>query len=368
MSARPTWALIDARKPGGERRVGGISLVSRQIRQARRAGWAGAVVLVSERPEQPIEAALRRDPPPAGFPAELAGEPPADEGREWVRLDGRAIYTIDALTAAARSRGDAQHEVLVLGKDDARTAERLLTRKLRKSVLEDGVVAYYVMRPISRLISRAVVNTRITPNQVTLIAMALGVAAAIAAAGLSALLAGVLLWAGATIDCVDGELARLRLQGSKLGEWLDTLADDVSSFGVLFGVCYGLWSDGYPATWLWVGAAGAFVGFATQIKLYLDLHRMGLPIDTAQYPWFLGKPSGGMARGRGPIGWVVLCCSFLFRRDAFVTLLVLFFALDWRRFAVGVMLLGVAIVLALLLIHEVVTATRRRSPSSASGV
>jgi hypothetical protein len=94
---------------------------------------------------------------------------------------------------------------------------------------------------------------------------------------------------------------------------------------------------------------------------------MGMPIDTAQYPWFLGKPAGGMARDRGALGWLLMCCSFFFRRDAFVTMLLLFFVIDWRRFAVGMMLFGVAVVFGLLMIHEVVTAFRRRSSSPSIG-
>jgi phosphatidylglycerophosphate synthase len=354
-----TWGMIDARDSGATRRVGGISLISRQVRQAQRARWAGAVVWTSDR--APVEAALRRDPPPAGFSVEIQTDaaPPAETGdRDFVHLDGRAVYTPEAL----RSGREPEPTFIVQNQADAREAEQFLMRTLRKSILADGVIAYYLMRPISRLISRLLVNTQVTPNQVTLIAMAFGVAAAVAAAGLNIALAGALLWAGAAIDCVDGELARLRLQGSKLGEWLDTVADDVSSFGVLFGVCYGLYMDGYHHVWLWIGVVGAIVGFASQAKLYLDLHRMGLPIDTSQYPWFLGKPSGGMGgteRDRGFIGWIVYACSFFFRRDAFVTMLAIFFALDWRRFAVGVMLLGVVIILALIMIHEVVTAFRR---------
>lgn len=334
------WGLIDARE-GGDRRVAGLTLVERQKRIAARLGWAGTVVV---RPGE---------------------EPPADDGRRWVRLDGRGLYLRDKLDAAVRAGATPRPELVVQSKADERQAQRIITDSLRKGIIEDGVAAFYLLRPISRVISRLLVNTPITPNQVTLIAMAFGVAASIAAAGLSVWLAGVLLWIGATIDCVDGELARMRMQGSKLGEWLDTLADDVSSFGVLFGVCYGLWRDGYPDYWLWIGAGGAVVGFATQVKLYLDLHRMGMTIDTAQYPWFLGKPAGGMAKGRGPIGWIVLACSMFFRRDAFVTMLAILFALNLRRFAVGMMIFGVVIVLGLLIIHELVTALRRRSPSSA---
>src|SRR5262249_25722991 len=121
----------------------------------------------------------------------------------------------------------------IRGPDDLAAAERRVAESVRKSVEHDGFVAYYLMRPIARRLVRALIETRVTPNQVTIAALLLGTGAALLAYSSHFALAGLLYWLGATVDCVDGDLARLRLEGSRAGEWFDTLADDATTFGLL---------------------------------------------------------------------------------------------------------------------------------------
>jgi len=81
---------------------------------------------------------------------------------------------------------------------------------------------------LTRLLARR--SLAVTPNHVTIAAIAVGLAAAwLASRGGHALfaLAGVLLELNSILDSCDGELARLRFQYSRLGQWLDNLADDV---------------------------------------------------------------------------------------------------------------------------------------------
>jgi phosphatidylglycerophosphate synthase len=365
-----TWALVDARGQGEIRattRIGGIPLVTRQVRMAARQRWAGAVVQVEDEvAAAEVAAALSSAPAPRGFPVEVVATAPR-EGRRYVPIDARAVYAADALRQAAERGTAPEPMVVVRTPADAEQARRRLMAALRKTIDADGVIAYYFMRPISRLLSRLLVGTPVTPNQVTLVAMACGVAAAILAARggqVTTLVAGVLLWAGAAIDCVDGELARLRLQGSKTGEWLDTIADDVSSFGTLLGLGVGLWRDGAGASWLWLGLVGAVVGLATQAKLYLDLHRLGRTIDTAQYPWFFGQPSGGEASARKGLARAFHAVTFLFRRDFFITILAALMIGGARKPALLMLLGGAAIMLVLLIVHLAVTAARRGSATS----
>jgi phosphatidylglycerophosphate synthase len=212
------------------------------------------------------------------------------------------------------------------------------------------------MRPLTRPLTRLLLPTPVTPNQVTLVALLCGVAAAVSAARGEAALAGILFWIGAAVDCVDGDLARLRVQGSRLGEWLDTLADDVSTLGLLLGLGVELAAEGYGQTWLLLGIVGVLFGLLTEAKLYLDLHRLGLPIDTAQYPWFFGSPG----ERRGPLGRTFYALSFLFRRDAFVTLVAILLIGGARRVPFLVLFGGAMVFAGMLAIHMWVT--RRRHP------
>src|SRR5207247_5382893 len=116
--------------------------------------------------------------------------------------------------------------------------------------------------PLTRLLLR----TPLTPNAVTLIGIALGVAGGLALGlpGPAALLAAVLLLElAAVLDCSDGELARLRFAESRLGHWLDVSGDTVVHMAVLAGIVLRMTRAGDAPGWpvvavLLAGVVGAF--------------------------------------------------------------------------------------------------------------
>jgi hypothetical protein len=366
-AAAAPWALIDARAESGastsaSTRLAGLSLLARHLRAIARLGWAGAEVLVAGADDRAaVDAALARDGTPPGLTVRMigAGERPQPGA---VPLALRAVYTGDALDAAGRA-GHAP-EPLASARTEAElaTAQARLEAGLRKTIAHDGVVAYYVMRPLSLRMARALLETRVTPNQVTMVALICGVTGGLisGAGGYTATaLAALLVWAGAVIDCVDGDLARLRLQGSRLGQWLDTLADDLTTFALLAGLGVGLYRDGAGPEWLALGLGGAVVWAFTEGKIYVGLHRLGLPIDTARYPWFFGDPSAGPGKSAGFLGRALYLVLFLFKRDAFITLIALALLLDQRRVATAGLALGSGVTFVLLLLHLALTSARK---------
>jgi phosphatidylglycerophosphate synthase len=378
-----SWIRIDAR--GGEEhggtdaatRVAGLALLTRHLRLGARIGCAGVeVVIGNDGDRRAVDQALAREPPPRGLRLEIVSEDarrndatvlPAgqsDQGRRpRATVALRAVYTQAALQAAVALGAPPTPVAVVARQADVPAAEAALIRGLRKSMAHDGLVAYYVMRPLSALAARALLDTRITPNQVTLMALLCGVTGGgLAATGgyVRTAMAGLLVWLGAIIDCVDGDLARLRLEGSRLGQWLDTLADDVTTFALLAGLGLGLHLDGAGRPWLAIGVGGALLWAATEAKVYRDLHRLGLPIDTARYPWFFGDPSQGPRTGAGFVGRAFYVVGYLFKRDAFVTLIALALLLDWRRLATAALAAGNVVMFGLLLVHLAVTRIRAR--------
>jgi hypothetical protein len=323
-------------------RVAGVPLVARHIRQAARDGWRAVTVLVAGAADRAAVERALAERPARGVTVDFAEVAPA--GARVV--PALAIY-----------RAGWEPLATLASAADVEAAERHLYASLRKSLALDGVVAYHVMRPLGRLGTRALVDTAVRPDQVTLAAFLFGVAAAVAAAHRLWALAGLALWLGAVVDCIDGELARLRIEGSRRGEWLDSIADELSTFSLLVGLGLGL-----GGAWRLIGAAGALIGIATTGKLYFDLHRLQLPIDTAQYPWFFGKPSEraptrrGLARG-------VYIASFLFQRDAYVTVVALGLLAQAPRVAFLLLFGGMLVITVLLFIHVLVTAlTKHDSP------
>ncbi|MEU5162988.1 CDP-alcohol phosphatidyltransferase family protein [Streptomyces sp. NPDC020875] len=132
------------------------------------------------------------------------------------------------------------------------------------------------MRELSLRVDRYVVNTRITPNQLTYLMVVVGVigGAALLIPGLTgAILAAVLFQIYLLLDCVDGEVARWRKQTSVTGVYLDRIGHYLCEAALLVG--FGIrgadvFGDG-RAEWLWaflgtVAALGAIL-----IKAETDL-------------------------------------------------------------------------------------------------
>lgn len=365
IAREPKRVVIDANNGqntlGPTHEVAGLPLIVRVVRQAARAGATGVVIEGGDR--EAIAATLSRWRLQQDFPIDFVPTPAATSPLDHARLQACAVYDTDQVAAAVATGSAPEPVMRVKDHRDAREVTRELVRRTAKNIDADGVVAYYVFRPISRAITRVLIHTRISANAVTLTALALGIAAAICAGvgGVGMVsLAGILYWIGAVVDCVDGELARLRMQGSKLGEWMDTLADDLSTFGLLAGIGVGMVRDGYPEGWGVAAAVAAAVGFSLSAKLYFDLARWGMVIDTAKYPWFFGTPATGDHGRKGLLGRMVYAVNFLFRRDAVATMVAILLVIGLREIAVGLLLLGVAVFSAMFFIHGVVISVRRK--------
>jgi len=116
----------------------------------------------------------------------------------------------------------------------------LVRRDVIKAV--DGLFATTVAGPIAYRVVCAIVDTSITPNQVTLVSRALLLAAALAASrGTLAgnLAAIVLLQVSFVLDMVDGQLARARRAGSPFGAFVDEFTDRVGEAVLYAGIAFG---------------------------------------------------------------------------------------------------------------------------------
>ena len=142
----------------------------------------------------------------------------------------------------------------------------------------DGLVARHINRHISIFISKRIVHTPLTPNMMSAITFLLGIGGAYSCAqgGYWGMLVGAFLFQwNSILDGVDGELARVRFQQSKLGQWIDTVSDDVSNIAFYIGITLG--ARGLPGDHIlmWIGALGT-VAFTLQMTvLYVELVEKG---------------------------------------------------------------------------------------------
>ena len=121
-----------------------------------------------------------------------------------------------------------------------REAERRLVHDHGRKT-RDGPVARHLNRPVSRWLSRHLVRTAATPNQISLASWLLSCIAAglMALGGYPALAAGgVLAQVASIVDGCDGEIARQKHSQSEFGGWFDAVLDRYADAFLLFGLTW----------------------------------------------------------------------------------------------------------------------------------
>ncbi len=295
------------RGPNGDPIILGLSLTRRTALAAHRAGYGQVFLFGAKGPATAGAAALAdwRDLAASSFsshPAPIIIAPAAIlaetdwlerlastrvEPAAWGRIPNRIVMlaaasaseAVDELGRAGGAQDLAAVEdrlarrfgppaslspdidpIVVQTPADSRAAERRLLQSLVKDT--DGFMARHVERPISLQISRRLAGTAITPNQMSLISIAVGICGGpffLSSRPLMQTIGALLFLAHSILDGCDGELARLKFQQSRWGGVLDFWGDNVVHT-VIFG-CMGIgWSLSATAIWpLWLGA-GAVLG------------------------------------------------------------------------------------------------------------
>jgi phosphatidylglycerophosphate synthase len=196
-----------------------------------------------------------------------------------------------------------------------RGATRELFEACRKPV--DGVVSRYFNRHVSLFVSKLLVNTPVTPNAMTAATFAVSVLAAWFALDGSyetTVVAAVLMQLNSILDGCDGELARVRFQGSKLGQWLDTIGDDASN--VLFWAALGFGARVVPDHGWWLAIAGwvaAGANALAALQNYILLARKGSGD-------FYALQSPDTAPPSGWVGKLVAFFNVVLKQDFFLFL------------------------------------------------
>ncbi|MBD3580655.1 MULTISPECIES: CDP-alcohol phosphatidyltransferase family protein [Streptomyces] len=143
------------------------------------------------------------------------------------------------------------------------------------------------MREVSLRITRLLVTTKVTPNQLTYVMTLAGVLAlpALLVPGIwGAVLGVVAVQLYLLLDCVDGEVARWKKQYSLSGVYLDRVGAYLCDAAVLVGLglrAADLWGGG-RIDWLWAFLGTLAALGAVLIKAETDLvgvarHQGGLP-------------------------------------------------------------------------------------------
>jgi len=315
------WVLVlQPSDADASRNVGGLPLALRLALDAQAAGAFGIVVTTSDsniarclqdkRLRLPLFTEVPAGVRAVGVPA------------HWL-MHRSTFATLIKTTEAKDTQIDVASDpprcsvawgfdpISINNAESARTGERALFRSLRK--VQDGWTSRWLNRYISLAISRWLVKTPLTPNQISAGILAVGLLGAyLASRGTYVGLAvgAVLFQMQSILDGCDGEVSRVTFRGSKAGEWIDTIGDDLTNYSFFAGAAIGLFRSTHQWGYLLAGAVTVACGLLSSGLEYRYLIRIGSG-DLLKYP--LSQATTGETRGLGRI-------APLFKRDTFVFL------------------------------------------------
>lgn len=300
--------------------VGGLTALERRIREVAKAGATRAVVAAT-----PVEIAR-----PLPIPVEyVAPGSAAPEGAQRERAD--VIAGVELVDESARKQ-----------------AEWALIRRMNKSFEGpvDALINWRFSMRITRVLARR--SLAVTPNHVTVTAILVGLLAAfLVSRGTWACVAaaGVLLELNSILDSCDGELARLRYQYSKVGQWLDNLSDDIVDN--VFIICAGA---GIGGVWLWLGVAAACGRWLVSIVTYVSVYRATGTGDIFAFRWWFERGAQTADDVYDPKAITTWLRSFG-RRDTYVFVWMLACLANFPYWVVGHGLVIAAVNVSILVLH-----------------
>lgn len=173
----------------------------------------------------------------------------------------------------------------------------------------------YFTRPLASLIVRALYNTKITPNQITIASFFLGICCAIAYCGGTHkyfILGGFLAQTSSILDCSDGMLARAKNLQSRFGAFLDLYLDRVGDSIVLGGMTLGYYNYSNNPRFIIIGIVGIALLNLNNSLYYL--------IENYKNDGITGKA----AANRGFLVFLALVLSLLNRLDLIFYIVLLY--------------------------------------------
>lgn len=247
----------------------------------------------------------------------------------------------------------------------AAVATEALWQSCRKPI--DGLFSRYFNRYVSLFISRRIVDTPILPNHISIFCILLGFASAAAVMGgtYGWILFGALLFeANSIIDGVDGELARVRWQFSRVGELLDSAGDNVANFS-FYGALTAVMFQRGDATLGWIGVATLSMWATHLLVTYARLTKLRRG-DVLIIRNRVDELSAGSSLGTRIID--VLRYKIL-RRDGFVSVTLIFAALGMHAAILYMVLAGASVLFGNLVLHYALglfSSGRRTDPAVSS--
>jgi phosphatidylglycerophosphate synthase len=181
----------------------------------------------------------------------------------------------------------------------------------------EGPVSRYLNRPLSRPAAAALARTGITPNQVSVVALAVaGAAFGLFAAGWN-IAAGLVVHASSIIDGIDGDLARAKGMTTTFGGIFDSALDRWADVLIFSGMA--LWAAEHEG-WDLAPVAG-FLAVAGSLLISYSRARIEASTDARASDLLFGITSRDVRLLLAAIGSIVGLVYFTLWLVAIATLL-----------------------------------------------
>lgn len=144
-----------------------------------------------------------------------------------------------------------------------------------KTVDSEEILDLVIFRPISFLLVKLIYPTNITPNQISIVALIFGILTGILYAFATPeffIFASASFFICNTLDCMDGQLARLKKNGTKIGRVIDGFIDYITSISVFIGIGIAMTIITGEAFYSWTLTIGAGISKALQ-NMFFDHYR-----------------------------------------------------------------------------------------------
>jgi len=229
-----------------------------------------------------------------------------------------------------------------------RKAEELIFKSLIKET--DGWFSIHLNRPISIRISKLLVPYPIHPNAVTLFTFLVGILSGVFSTlgtyfGFA--LGGILYQWGSILDGVDGELARVKFLGSRSGQWMDTICDDLTNAIYLGGVTIGTYRALENDLLLWLGVAAVILDLVAISVMYWMLvfrYRSGTLLGFEWEFMRAEKRQNRMSR-------LLLALEPFMKRDCYAFLFMLFALAGFAWLVIPTSVVGIFVTFVVLMVQ-----------------
>jgi phosphatidylglycerophosphate synthase len=396
-------AVVLAEDPLARVRIAGLTARERAVRVAKKVGAARVHVVDSAESRQAL-ATLDAGPVVVIRADQLVHTPlvaqlPNDRDAQSVDADGSyagAFVAADGkrvLAALASGTSDSElaaGDKIVHGDiarapiatpEQRRAAHRLLYKILVKP--QDNAITRYLYRPVSFPLTRLLVWTPITPNQISYIVavlVALGCYITAHESHLAAFVGTVVILAASYLDCCDGEVARVKLLSSRFGAWIDTVVDELSSVGYMVAIgwhchlAFGPSFFGQVTFDPWTTAIAISV-FTYLWVIYCVYYNIIVAVGSANSQDYVGRfevvpadrpnhvklaPVAEKKKAIASDSFLATYLPYIVRRDFISWAAVVCAAVKWTHFAFGLLVVGGAVTFVIVTIDHVRLRTLRR--------